>query len=196
MHVHRIAVPALALILSVSPLAVKAVASPQYDRDREWDAAPQELNEFQRQGFHDGIEGARRDYDNHRRPDVDNRDEFRHPHIPPEGRDAYRSGFRRGYAVGWSHLTGEPLPMQYRDRPRGDWDTMPDEFTDVQRRGFHDGMEGARKDFENHRRPDVENRDEYRHPDVPPEVRETYREGFRRGYDRAVAHLTGQPWRY
>ena len=35
--------------------------------------------EIQRQGFRDGIEGARKDSDNHRRPNVNNRDEYRHP---------------------------------------------------------------------------------------------------------------------
>jgi hypothetical protein len=50
-------------------------------------------------------------------------------------------------------------------------------------------MEGARKDVDNHRRPDVNNRDEYRHPDVPYELRRQYREAFRRGYDVAMSHL-------
>jgi hypothetical protein len=132
---------------------------------------------------------------------VENRDEYRHPHLPPEQREAYREGFRRGYNMAMAHLMGGPGP-EYRPAPppppvvRGDWDTIPTEFNEMQRRGFHDGMEGARRDFDNHRRPDVENRDEYRHPDVAPEFREAYREGFRRGYDRAMAHLTGQQWRY
>ncbi len=32
--------------------------------------------------------------------------------------------------------------------------------SDIQRRGFQEGMEGARKDMDNHRRPNVNNRDE------------------------------------
>ena len=71
------------------------------------------------------------------------------------------------------------------------WDVPPDEFREVQRQGFHDGVEGARKDFDNHRRPDVENRDEYKHPHVPDSERRDYREGFRRGYEQAVDHLYG-----
>jgi hypothetical protein len=78
---------------------------------------------------------------------------------------------------------------QDHDRDRGDWDGPPREFNDIQRRGFHDGIEGARKDLGNHRRPDVNNRDEYRHPDVPREVRRAYRDAFRRGYQQAIAHL-------
>jgi hypothetical protein len=83
-------------------------------------------------------------------------------------------------------------------RPQGyvadqpSWDVPPAEFRDVQREGFHDGIEGARKDFDNHRMPDVNNRAEYRHPHVDPAVRNDYREGFRRGYDVAMRHMTGQ----
>jgi hypothetical protein len=73
----------------------------------------------------------------------------------------------------------------------GQWDTPPQEFREIQRQGFHDGVEGARKDFDNHRRPDVDNRDEYRHPHVPESERSDYREGFRRGYEQAVQHLYG-----
>ena len=73
----------------------------------------------------------------------------------------------------------------------GAWDVAPEEFREVQRQGYHDGVEGARKDFENHRHPDVENREEYRHPHVPSGEREDYREGYRQGYQRAVEHLYG-----
>ncbi len=76
-----------------------------------------------------------------------------------------------------------------------DWDQPPREFREIQRQGFHDGVEGAKKDFDHHRMPDVNNRDEYKHPNVPKSDREDYREGFRRGYDAAMAHLTGQPYR-
>ena len=68
----------------------------------------------------------------------------------------------------------------------------PSEFNEVQRRGYQDGEEGARKDFENHRRPDVNNRDEYRHPKVAKDLRHDYREGFQRGYDDGVRQLTGR----
>ncbi|HEY6491562.1 MAG: hypothetical protein WCC26_11270 [Terracidiphilus sp.] len=188
------AAPLLALSLTPT-LRAQGPPPPGYG----WDVAPQELNEVQRQGFHDGIEGARRDVDNHRRPDVENRDEFRHPHVPPEMRDAYRDGFRRGYRRAMEHLMagGQPgfAPPQ-PPPPPPQWDAFPNEFNDIQRQGFHDGLEGARRDYENHRPPDVNNRDEYRHPHLPPEAREAYRDGFRRGYDRAMAHLMGRPFRY
>lgn len=85
-----------------------------------------------------------------------------------------------------------PPPAGY-DHDRSGWDTPPQEFQEAQRRGFHDGIEGARKDVDNHRRPDVNNRDEYRHPSVSRGERRAYREGFRRGYDQAMSHLMGGP---
>src|ERR1035437_7079222 len=80
-------------------------------------------------------------------------------------------------------------PPPAYDQQRGAWDAPPQEWQEVQRRGFRDGIEGARKDFGNSRRPDVNNRDEYRHPAVPWMSREAYREGFRRGYERGMEHL-------
>ena len=182
-----------ALLLLSAPRTSAATFAPQpsnlgQDRD-DRQRPPDEWNEVQRRGFHDGIEGARKDFDNHRRPDVDNRDEYRRPNVPPEMWGAYREGFRRGYDVGMSHLSGAAdWRMRAPDRP---WDAAPSEFDAVRRQGFNDGIEGARKDFDNHRRPDVENRDEYRHPRVPPDEREAYRDGFRRGYQVAMEHIMG-----
>ncbi len=206
MNLPRIPMTAVALLLGLlSPALTKAVHAQQGPPPGYgWDAAPQELNEFQRQGFHDGIEGARRDLDNHRPPTPENRDEFRHPRVPEEMREAYRDGFRRGYRRAMEHMTGGQgrgfggpgVPMAAAPPPPPQWDALPNEFNDIQRRGFHDGMEGARRDFDNHRRPDVNNRDEYRHPHLPGEVREAYREAFRQGYDRATQHLMGRPSHY
>jgi hypothetical protein len=82
----------------------------------------------------------------------------------------------------------EPAAVGYQE---GGWDAPPPEFREVQRKGFHDGIEGARKDFDNHRPPNVNNRDEYRHPHVDASMRDDYREGFRRGYEVAMQHLAG-----
>ena len=164
-------------------------ASFAQDRD-DWGRPPDAWDDMRRRGFHDGIEGARRDVENHRRPDVDNREEYRHPDVPPPLRRAYREGFRRGYETAMSHLMAPPPPVVpapiVRERA---WDAPPNEFDALRRQGFHDGIEGARRDYENHRRPDVDNREEYRHPHLPPEQREAYREGFRRGYHEGVEHL-------
>lgn len=157
--------------------------------DRPWDASPDGLSDIQRQGFRDGVEGARRDVDNNRRPDVNNRDEYRRPNVPPNLWGPYRDGFARGYQVAMSHLMNgsgfQPPP------PIRPWDSPDSGWNDYQRQGFHDGMDGARKDYGNHRQPDVNNRDEYRHPSVPEHARDAYREGFREGYNRAMSHLMG-----
>ena len=70
------------------------------------------------------------------------------------------------------------------------WSEPPGDYRDdVARKGFHDGIEGARRDAENHRQPNVNNREEYRHPDVHGRDRRTYRDAFRRGYETGVQHL-------
>jgi hypothetical protein len=96
------------------------------------------------------------------------------------------------FALGTSGLVmaqpQEP-PRPGYDQGPGGWDAAPQEFRDIQRQGYHDGIEGARKDFDNHRQPNVNNRDEYRHPHVSPSARNDYREGFRGGYDKAMDHL-------
>ena len=82
-----------------------------------------------------------------------------------------------------------PLPGGY---VQGGWEAPPPEFAAAQQRGFHDGIEGAKRDFENHRPPNVNNRDEFRNPKfIPPPDRRDYRFGFRRGYDVAVRHMYG-----
>jgi hypothetical protein len=213
MQVRRVIIPAMAIVMAAlgarvaRASGVAAGAPGQISIQVQtggWDAPPRELNEIQRMGFHDGIEGARKDFDNHRPPNAENRDEYRHPHLPYEQREAYRDGFRRGYRLATDHMLNGPGPggpppgmrPPAPPPPRDDWNAVPREFSDVQRRGFFDGIEGARKDYENHRRADVNNRDEYRHPNLPGRLREAYRDGFRRGYDRGWAHLSGQPWRY
>ena len=64
---------------------------------------------------------------------------------------------------GTAMMVGAVLrPAARSDTRRAGWDQAPPEFRAAQQRGFHDGIEGARKDFENHRQPNVNNRDEYR----------------------------------
>jgi ribosome modulation factor len=159
---------------------------------RAWDAPPDGLREMQRRGFQDGIQGAHRDFENGRRPDPENRDEFRHPvDVPFLLQADYRDGFRKGYEVAMSHLMAAAPPPP----PVRAWDAAPGEFNEIQRRGFRDGIEGAHRDYDNNRRPDPNNRDEYRQPSVPYEMVGQYREAFRRGYEVAMAHLRGDPGR-
>jgi ribosome modulation factor len=171
-----------------------------YGQDRDWDRPPDAWNDIQRRGFHDGIEGARRDIGNNRQPNVENRDEYRHPdNVPPEMRHAYRDAFRRGYQLGISHFMNgpgqyaQPAPPPPQYAPMRAWDAPPDWFNDAQRRGFQDGMAGAQKDYGNHRQPDVNNRWEYQKPDLPAPMWEPYREGFRRGYEVGMSHFMGTP---
>ena len=91
---------------------------------------------------------------------------------------------------------GPPPPQGYGSPPRegygqGGWDAPPQELREVSRQGFRDGIVGAQRDLENHRRPNVNNRDEFRHPHVPGNVRNDYRMGFQRGYDAGIAHAFG-----
>ena len=88
---------------AASPAAPHAAYAQEYGHE-DWAAPPQELQGAERQGFHDGIEGARKDADNHRPPNVENREEYRHPPVPHDERSAYRHGFRRGYQEGVEHL--------------------------------------------------------------------------------------------
>jgi ribosome modulation factor len=86
--------------------ASAAVPPPGYVQDR-WDAVPPELSEAERRGFRDGIEGAHKDAGNHRAFDVNNREEYQHPHVPQRDREAYRHGFERGYQAGVDHMNRE-----------------------------------------------------------------------------------------
>lgn len=107
MKLNRLAVPVFAIALAAPGLVVAqsyAPPAPGYGQEGGWDVPPQEFRDIQRQGYHDGIEGARKDFDNHRRPDVNNRDEYRHPHVSSSARADYRDGFRRGYDTAMSHL--------------------------------------------------------------------------------------------
>ena len=90
-----------------------------------------------------------------------------------------------------------PPPQVYGQDQGGGWEAPPPEFAAAQQRGYHDGIEGARKDFENHRPPNVNNRDEFRNPHfIPGPDRRDYRMGFRRGYEVAVQHMYGPNQRY
>ena len=83
---------------------------PQYGM-RGWDAPPGELRDFQRRGYIDGVQGAERDYENHRIWNVNNRDEFRHPAVPGNVRGDYRDGFKKGYYATVQHYQhGGPGP--------------------------------------------------------------------------------------
>jgi len=100
-------------LLSLTLLSGLAVAQygpppPPQAYAQGWEAPPSQFIAAQQRGYHDGVEGARKDFDNHRPPNVNNRDEFRNPHFiaPPDRRD-YRIGFREGYRVAVQHIYGQ-----------------------------------------------------------------------------------------
>ena len=111
MNLNRLILNKLSLSLMALAL-VMACPSPAHsqppNQQQGWDAPPSEFNDIQRRGFHEGIEGARKDHENHRKPDPKNRDEYRHPHdIPKDLLDSYREAFVRGYAKGVNRYYGE-----------------------------------------------------------------------------------------
>lgn len=177
----------------------KAMASPAapaaYGQD-PWEAPPGEFNEVQRRGFHDGVEGARRDFGNHRNPDVENRDEYRHPDVPGRLREAYRVAYRRGYQVAASHLWQvgpPPVPQPEPNRPAwGAWG-MRGLQSDAERHGYQEGQEAAQRDYQSQRRADPDDHEQFRNPPVPPPVVGEFREGFMRGYEVAISQLSGEP---
>jgi hypothetical protein len=202
MILNRIAVPVFALVLGVTGVVISAPrpASAQPG----WDVPPREFNQVQQRGFHDGVEGARKDFGNGRRPDVDNRDEYRNPDLPPGLRRTYREAFRRGYQVAASHLWGAapgPPPVRVQPPPppppppQSDSDSwgMRGLTSEAQRRGYHDGRAEAQKDFTYHLPTDPDTHQEYQNPPVPPQVADDYREGFMRGYTVEMSRTTGDP---
>jgi len=95
-------------------------------------------------------------------------------------------------AAGWMSTKANAAPLAqpaaglYQDRP---WDEPPGEFREVQKQGFHEGVEAARHDFERHNHKDADDHDAYRHPHVERSLRDDYREGFKRGYEMAKQHM-------
>jgi hypothetical protein len=85
---------------------------------------------------------------------------------------------------------GSPIEGSQHDQDRGGWDAPPGEFREVQRRGFHDGLDAGKEDAEHHRH-NIEKSRLYRHPPVQSGERDDYRNGFRRGYDAAMSHFSG-----
>lgn len=110
--IFAISAMGLSLVAPSGFITAKASAAPAGSmavayQEAPWDQPPGEYRDVQRQGFHDGIEGARKDFDNHRPPNPENREEFRHPHVPGDARHDYREAFRRGYDVGMHHMMDE-----------------------------------------------------------------------------------------
>lgn len=204
MTLHRFAVTVFSFgFLMICPgarqtFAALPLAEPAAYGQERWEIPPREFNEIQRRGFHDGVEGARRDFGNHRNPNVENREEYRHVDLPGEAREVYREAFRRGYQEAAQHLWGAaPVAVPAGPPPGQDWDRwgMRGLENDAERRGYRDGLQEARHDVQYNRNTDPDDQPQFRNPPVPPPLADEYREGFMRGYEVAVSQLTGgRPW--
>lgn len=103
--------PALTLLiaadLDIHALPSAAVAPPRVLRAQipmPWDQPPPEFKEYERQGFHAGVQAAIKDYNHHREPDPENSKDYRNPHVQRSFREDYRKGFRRGYNDSMRHM--------------------------------------------------------------------------------------------
>ncbi len=132
MNIKLLAIPALAVCMA-APGTIKAVAhevqpapSPaqyqgQYqDRDRDWDRAPDDYRDAQRQGFHEGMEAARRDYMDRRHADADDHDVYKHPPVDERDRGQFREGFKEGYRRAMDHMKHDQNYDRDRNRDRDD----------------------------------------------------------------------------
>lgn len=81
-------------------------------------------------------------------------------------------------------------PAMIATAQEGQWEPVEPQgqWSDAWHHGFHEGVEAARRDLHEGRRPDMDDHREFKHPDVPRELRHDYREGFRRGYNMVVEH--------
>jgi len=209
-------VSAIALFLAFTgPGLAKASGQPQtqsvstntQDRDA-WDAPPQGLPEAQLMGFRDGVAGARKDFDKHREFNVNDRKEYQNPHLPPDQKDAYCDGFRLGYERGASHFISGPeqpvavletkIPEPTRSGPAdvasgAGRDAAADSTSEIQRRGFQDGIARARTDLENHRWANVNDGNEFRDLKLSPGLRLQYLAAFSQGYDQFMSQQASGP---
>lgn len=68
------------------------------------------------------------------------------------------------------------------------WQQPPRQYNDVQRQGFHAGIDAGRRDIDRGLPPDPHRHRRFRHPPVPGGARHDFRRGFRHGYDMAYQH--------
>lgn len=109
-----LAVSALAVSLGATSggLAARAYVAPASPapaafQEGRWDEPPSEYRDAQRQGFHDGVEAARHDFETHSHKDADDHDRYRHPRVEREFHNDYRSAFKEGYSRAMHHMKEE-----------------------------------------------------------------------------------------
>jgi hypothetical protein len=99
---------AVAMLFAPAAMHAQGYGQPGYGRPGpggpgpQWDAPPGSYRrDLERNAFRDGINGGQKDFENRRRIDVNNRDEYRN-YRGPDAR-AYRNAFRAGYQAFWRH---------------------------------------------------------------------------------------------
>ncbi len=73
---------------------------------------PDAYQAIAQQGYHDGVEAARKDMNHGLPPDAERHPRFRRPPVPPPAWEDYRHGFRDGYRQVFEH-GGAPPPRAY-----------------------------------------------------------------------------------
>ena len=109
MRMRSITTAALGIALAVpggmmTATAYAAQPAQAYFQERPWDSPPDDYRDAQRQGFREGIEAARHDFESRSHKDADDHDRYKHPPVEREFRDQYREGFRHGYSEAKHHL--------------------------------------------------------------------------------------------
>jgi hypothetical protein len=102
-----------------------------------------------------------------------------------------------GFGLGLSmSVAAGVVPAQLFAAPAGaqngvtlPWLQPPPEFREMQRKGFHAGVQAAVKDFDHHKEPDLERHKEYVKPKVDRSYVPDWRDGYKRGYNDAYKHL-------
>jgi hypothetical protein len=86
-----------ALVLVLVPLALAGCSHPQPVAYAPPPPPPGVYSAVAQQGYHDGVDAARRDIRSGLSPDVRRHPRFRNPPVDPPLREDFRHGFRDGY---------------------------------------------------------------------------------------------------
>jgi Spy/CpxP family protein refolding chaperone len=95
------------MLTATAHAAVLPAAQDGYGQNRAWDQPPDDYRDAQRQGFHEGIEAARRDWDRHSHKDMDDHEQYKHPPVSEDLRSDFRDGFKHGYEMAMHHMKDE-----------------------------------------------------------------------------------------
>ena len=85
-------------------------------------------------------------------------------------------------------------PAMIATAQEGQWEPVEPQgqWSDAWHQGFHEGVEAARHDLYNRRHADMDDHQQFKHPDVPHDMRRDFREGFRRGYNMVMQRNNGR----